>query len=100
MWKMFVDKYWVIVGEPGYSVVSVKCGKCLLTKTGPWEVRNHDSTCCVLTPSVALGTGVPGWMKGSSYHGTVCVDVKDSIFEPSSPHPHATELVSLCNKAK
>lgn len=62
------------------------------------EVGDHDFTCCSLTPSVVLVINIPDWIEGSFSHGRVCVGVKDSIFEPSSPHRHATELNSLLTR--
>ena len=44
---------------------------------------------------MALFIDLPDSIEGSFYHGKVCVGVKDSIFEPSSPDRHATELNSL-----
>ena len=92
------DKHKVPVGEPGYPVASVERGKKVLVGTGPgmaFEVGDHDFTRCSLTPSVALFIDISDSIEGSFYHGKVCVGVKDSIFEPSSPHRHATELNSL-----
>ena len=60
-----------------------------------FEVGDHDFTSCSLTPSVALVIDIPNSIEGSFCHGKVLVGVKDSIFEPSSPHRHATELNSL-----
>ena len=90
------DKHKVPVGEPGYPVASVERGKKVLVAIGRvFEVGDHDFTRCSLTPSVALVIDIPDSIEGSFYHGRVYVGVKDSIFEPSSPHRHATELNSL-----
>ena len=92
------DKHKVPVGEPGYPVTSVEHGKKVPIGTGPgmaFEVGDHDFTRYSLTPSVALFMDIRDSIEGLFYHGKVCVGVKDSIFEPSSPHRHATELNSL-----
>ena len=58
----------------------------------------HDFTRCSLTSSVALVISIPDSIEGSFYCGRVCIGMKDSIFEPSSPHRHATELNSLLTR--
>ena len=90
------DKHKIPVGEPGYPVASVKRGKKVLVGIDrAFEVGDHDFTHCSLTPSVTLVISIPDLIEGSFYRGRVCVGVKDSIFEPSSPHRHATKLNSL-----
>ena len=93
------DKHKVPVGEPGYPVASVDRGKRVLVGIDrAFEVGDHDFTSCSLTPSVALVIDTPNSIEGSFYHRKVLVGVKDSIFEPSNPHRHATELNSLLTK--
>ena len=90
------DKHKVPVGEPGYPVACVERGKkvlCAIDK--PFTVGDHDFTRCSLTPSVALIIDIPESIEGWFYHGKVCTGVKNTVFEPSSPHRHCTELNSL-----
>ena len=61
----------------------------------PFTVADHDFTRCSLTPSVTLIIDLPESIEGSFYHGKVCVGIKNTMFEPSSPHRHCTELNSL-----
>ena len=90
------DKHKVSIGEPGYPVASVERGKKVLVGIDQtFAVGDHDFTRCSLTPSVALVIDIPKSIEGSFYHGKVYVGVKDSVFEPSSPHRHVTELDSL-----
>ena len=87
------DKHKVPIGEPRYPVVTWECGKKVLVGIGgAFEVGDHDFTRCSLTPSVALVIDILDSIEDSFYCGRVCIGVKDSIFEPSSPHRHATEL--------
>lgn len=62
------------------------------------EVVDHDFIRCSLTRSVLLDINIPDSIEGPFYHGRVCVGMKDSIFEPSSPHHHATELNFLLTR--
>ena len=87
------DKHKVPVGEPVACVERGKKVLCAIDK--PFTAGDHDSTRCSLTPSVALIIDIPESIEGSFYHGRVCIGVKDTVFEPSSPHRHCTELNSL-----
>lgn len=90
------DKHKVPLGEPGYPVASVERGKKVLVSVEKsFMVGDHDFTRSSLTPSVALFIEVPKSIDGSFYHGKVCVGIKDSVFEASSPHRHGTELSAL-----
>ena len=90
------DKHKVPVGEPGYPVACVERGKKVLCAVDkPVTVGDHVFTRCSLTPSVALIIDIPDSIENSFYLGKVCVGVKDTVFEPSSPHRHCTELNSL-----
>ena len=90
------DKHKVPLGEPGYPVASVERGKKVLVSIEKlFVVGDHDFTCSSLTPSVALFIDVPQSIDGSFYHGKVCVGIKDSVFEASSPYRHGTELSAL-----
>ena len=80
-------------------MASVERGKRVLVGIDrAFEVGDHDFTSSSLTPSVVLSIDIPNSIEGSFYHGKVLVRVKDSVFEPSSPHRHGTELNSLLTK--
>jgi len=86
------DKHKVPLGESGYPVASVKCGKRVLVSFDKsFLVGDHDFTRSSLTPSVALFIDIPHSMEGSFYHGKVCID---SVFKSSSPMRHGAELSS------
>ena len=90
------DKHNVPVGKQGYPVASVERGKKVLVWVDrAFEVGDHDFTHCSLTPSVTLVINILDSIEGYFYSGRLYVGVKDSIFQPSSPHRHATELNSL-----
>ena len=79
-------KHIVPIGESGYPVASVEHGKKVLCAVDkPLTVGDHDFTRS-LTPSVSLIIDIPESIEGSFYHGKVCVGVKDTVFEPPSPH--------------
>ena len=90
------DKHKVPLGEPGYPVASVERGKKVLVAVDKsFIVGDHDFTRSSLTPSVALFIDIPHSMDGLFYHGKVCIGIKDSVFESSSPQRHGAELSSL-----
>ena len=83
------DKHRVKGGEPGFPVAAVERGRQVIVSTNEvFCVGDHDS----LVPSVALIVEIPSSIEGSVYSGDVLVGVKDSVYEPSSPFRHATEL--------
>ena len=71
------DKHKVPVGDPGYPVASVdREKKVLVSVNKPFMVGDHDFTCNLLTPSVALFIEIPESINGSFYHGQVCVGIR------------------------
>ena len=66
------DKHKISVGEPGYPVASVECGKKVLIGIDwAFEVGDHDFTHCSLTPSVTLVISIPDSIERSFYRGKV-----------------------------
>ena len=57
-----------------------------------FQVGDHDFTKAKVTPSVTLVCDVPESLNETFYRGSVKVCYKDTIFQPSSPYRHATEL--------
>ena len=53
----------------------------------PVIIADHDFTCHLLTPNVALIIDIPASIEGLFCHGTMCC-VKDTVFESSSPNRH------------
>ena len=53
---------------------------------------DHDFTKFTLTPYVNLLITIPETTEGSFYRGKVHVELKDGIFEHSSPIRHAAEM--------
>ena len=89
-------KHKVPLGEPGYLVASVEHGKRVLVSVDKsFLVGDHDFTRSSLTPSVALFIDIPHSMDVLLYHGKVCIGLKDSVFEGSSPKRHGAKLSSL-----
>jgi len=77
-------------------VANVECSKKVLASVNkPFMVGDHDFTHSSLTPSVTLFIEIPESINGSFYHGQVCVEIKDSVFEASSTYRHTTELNNL-----
>ncbi len=90
------DKHSIKCGEPGYPVAAVDRGKQVLVAIDkPFVVSDHDFTKAKITPSVSLVCDIPMSMEESFYRGMVCVGLKDSIFQPSSPFRHGAELYNL-----
>ena len=87
------DKHKVKVGEPGHPVAAVERGKSVLV--GPnqvFQVTDHDFCRSTLTPSVILNVDIPEHIEDTFHHGKVCVGIKDSVFQASSPKRHASEI--------
>ena len=63
-----------------------------------FQVGDHDFTKFSLVPSVCFVIVVPEKVSDSWYNGRVFVGVKDSIFQPSSPIRHATEVTDVLSK--
>uniref|UniRef100_A0A1X7TIM2 Uncharacterized protein n=1 Tax=Amphimedon queenslandica TaxID=400682 RepID=A0A1X7TIM2_AMPQE len=70
------DKHTIKVGEPGFPLAAAERGR-------------------EITPSVTLLVDIPDSIEGSFYTGQVFIGLKDSVFEPSSPIRHATELYKI-----
>ena len=90
------DKHKVKVGEPGFPVAAAERGRQVLVHSSTsFEVGDHDFTKSSITPSVTFLVDIPDDIAGSWYAGQVHVLYKDTIFEPSSPSRHGTEIVSI-----
>ena len=93
------DKYRVKIGEPGYPVAAVECGRqVIVSESQTFAVGNHDFTKFSLIPSVALQIEIPETFEGSWYKGKVLIGLKDAVFQSSSPMCHASELHSVLMK--
>lgn len=91
------DKSKVDFGEPGAALSSgVRGKKSIVPTSSTPSCLDHDvGQKGSLTPSVCLNVEVPEDKSSSFYRGEVTVTFKDSIFQPSSPFRHATELQAL-----
>lgn len=58
-------------------------------------VGDHDYSKFTLTPSVILIANIPPAIEDSWYTGNVFIDLEDTVFEPSSPLRHASELYNV-----
>ena len=77
------DKHHIKVGEPGYPVAAVDCGRrVIVCKDVSFEVGNHDFTKVSIVPSVTLVADIPNTLAGSWYEGKVVVTLKEAAFEP------------------
>ena len=56
------------------------------------QAGDHDFTKFGIIPSVAFVLDIPDDIEGSWCTGDVYVDIKNTVFEPSSPLRHACEL--------
>src|SRR6266540_392748 len=90
------DKYRYKVGEPGFPVTAVERGKkVVVNKDTTFAVADHDYTKTGIIPSVAMKCNIPESINGDFYTEKVHIGLKDSIFQPSSPLRHATELYHI-----
>jgi hypothetical protein len=62
-------------------------------------VGDHDFTKFGLIPSVSFIIDIPDDFSGSWYNGKVYVGLKDTVFKPSSPFRHMTELYHTISKS-
>ncbi|XP_074641196.1 uncharacterized protein LOC141898942 [Tubulanus polymorphus] len=93
------DKHKIKLGEPKFLVAACERGRQVLVAGNKlFEVADHDFTKMGIIPSVTLKINVPKSIEESFYTGTVYVNLKDSVFEPSSPLRHAAELHSILKK--
>ena len=84
------------MGEPNFPVAAAERGKqVFVSLQDQFCVGDHDFTKFGLISSVALEVNIPDTVEGSWYNGNVYIGLKDSVFKPSSPLRHATELCSL-----
>ncbi|PKY18698.1 hypothetical protein RhiirB3_492222 [Rhizophagus irregularis] len=96
-WLIFMDdKHRCKVGEPGYPVAAVERGKQVIVSCSKsFIVSDHDFTKCGIIPSVIMFCDIPTSIEESFYQGKVYAGLKDSIFQPSNPMRHNTELYNL-----
>uniref|UniRef100_U9TKM5 Uncharacterized protein n=1 Tax=Rhizophagus irregularis (strain DAOM 181602 / DAOM 197198 / MUCL 43194) TaxID=747089 RepID=U9TKM5_RHIID len=96
-WLIFMDdKHRCKVGEPGYPVAAVERGKQVIVSCSKsFIVSDHDFTKCEIIPSVIMFCDIPTSIEESFYQGKVYARLKDSIFQPSNPMRHNTELYNL-----
>ena len=81
------------VGEPSHPVAAVERGKkVVIGLNQSFEVSDHDFTKMTLTPSVTVQVDILESIEGSFYRGNVHTALKGSVFQPSSPLRHATEM--------
>ena len=81
------------VGEPSHPVAAVERGKkVVIGLNQSFEVSDHDFTKMTLTPSVIVQVDILESIEGSFYRGKVDTALKGSVFQPSSPLRHATEM--------
>lgn len=91
------DKSKVDFGEPGMAIASgVRSKKSIVPVGCTLAALDHDlGSKGSLTPSVCLHIDIPENTSDSFYHGQVHVTLKDSVFQPSTPFRHATELQQI-----
>ncbi|XP_019864157.1 PREDICTED: uncharacterized protein LOC109593572, partial [Amphimedon queenslandica] len=95
------DKHKVKVGEPGFPVASAERGRRVAVRADEnFVVGDHDFKKFGLIPSVTFIIKIPDEICGSWYDGKVYVGLKDSVFEPSSPIRHMTELYQTILKTE
>ncbi|XP_019860109.1 PREDICTED: uncharacterized protein LOC109588370 [Amphimedon queenslandica] len=94
-------KHKVKVGEPGFPVASAERGRRVAVRADEnFVVGDHDFTKFGLILSVTFIIKIPDEICGSWYDGKVYVGLKDSVFEPSSPIHHMTELYQTILKTE
>lgn len=92
------DKAIVPVGEPGIPISTGVRGhnKVLTPSDGPKLVcTDHDFHIAGLVPSVAFVSRIPRNSNDSFFKGNVYITTKDKVFQPSTPHRHASELTKI-----
>lgn len=91
------DKSKVDFGEPGMAIsTGVRGKKSIDPYSSVLGALDHDvASKGSLTPSVCLHVDIPNDATESFYRGQVHVTLKDSIFQPSSPFRHATEIMKI-----
>ena len=93
------DKHTIKVGEPGFPLAAAERGREVVVSTSDtFVVGDHDFSKFKITPSVTLLVDIPDTIEGSFYTGQVFIGLKDSVFEPSSPIHHATELYKILSR--
>ena len=94
------DKHNIKVGGPGFPVAAVDHGKEVIVGSNPsFHVGDHDFTKAKITPAVTLVCDVPNSLDETFYRGNVKVCYKDTIFQPSSPYRHVTELIKALSNS-
>ena len=91
------DKSKIDFGEPEQVLsTGVRGKKSIVPEGSQLSALDHDvSSKGSITPSVCLNVKIPEDKDGSFYQGKVSVIYKDSIFQPSSPWRHVTEIQKL-----
>ena len=91
------DKSKIDFGEPEQVLsTGVRGKKSIVPEGSRLSALDHDvSSKGSITPSVCLNVKIPEDKDGSFYQGKVSVIYKDSIFQPSSPWRHVTEIQKL-----
>ena len=93
------DKHTIKVGEPHFPLAAAERGREVVVSTSDtFVVGDHNFSKFKITPSVTLLVDIPDTIEGSFYTGQVFIGLKDSVFEPSSPIRHATELYKILSR--
>ena len=66
-----------------------------MTEPNNLYAADHDYYLAGAVPSVALIVDPPDDPKGSYHQGNLCVTVKDTFFQASTPIRHATETTKI-----
>ncbi len=69
--------------------------RLIVGRNESFEFADHDFTKFGIIPSVSFFVDVPEDVTESWYDGHVFIGMKESVFEPSTPHRHMTELVAV-----
>jgi hypothetical protein len=91
------DKAKIDFGEPGFALSSgVRGKKSIVPVSSVLGALDHDmNSKGSLVPSVVLHVDILESNSETFYRGQVHVNLKDSVFQASSPFRHAVELVSI-----
>ena len=93
------DKNKCKIGEPGVPVAAVvRSRSTIVGQDQIFTVSDHDFTKLWITPSVTMLVEIPENIYDSWYQGQVYVELKDPIFQASSPMRHIAELNYLLLK--
>jgi len=71
------DKHRVTVGDPGFPLAAVECGRHVLIHTlTNLQAGDHDFSAVLITPSVKFMVSIPEKFSGSWYTGEINVLLK------------------------